>query len=312
MKDLRPLISQGICAIGVGLEETDLKSILPGELEAVTESVVSVVDKTLGRQPEFTGISNAELHWRETPVIAALKTADSGKNPALQIMRYGAGKIILSQAAPWHFAYESKPYLRTTFRRNLFMISRLLDNSGALMQAPVHSFLSTPPKLARQDLSTGWKTSDETHLDNPADNCWRADYDDSQWDIIELPSYFSHLGYVWYRKTFKLEKSLPDDLTLYIGACDDESWIWLNGKFLGEVTTKTNPGDYWSFTREYTIPAELLNENSDNTIVVRVNNTYLDGGIAGKPAITTRGSWLDSYYIQIPEADDDPYRYYRW
>ena len=32
---------------------------------------------------------------------------------------------------------------------------------------------------------------------------------------------------------------------------DDESWVWLNGRFLGELSEKTNPVDHWSLDRSY-------------------------------------------------------------
>jgi len=32
----------------------------------------------------------------------------------------------------------------------------------------------------------------------------------------------------------------------------------------------------------------------------------------GTPAFKTPGPWLNSFYLQTPEAGDDPYRYYRW
>jgi hypothetical protein len=88
--------------------------------------------------------------------------------------------------------------------------------------------------------------------------------------------------------------------------------VWLNGKFLGEVTKKTHPKDYWNFPRAYRIEPGMLNRAGENVLAVRVNDTYQTGGIAGRPALTAPGTWLRSYYLQTPQAGDDPYRYYRW
>ena len=92
---------------------------------------------------------------------------------------------------------------------------------------------------------------------------------------------------------------------------DDESQIWLNGKFLGEVTKANAPMDYWCRPRDFAIRrSELL--PGRNVIAVRVKNIFRDGGMAGSPRLFADGPWLNNYYLQTPEEEDDPYRYYRW
>ena len=57
-------------------------------------------------------------------------------------------------------------------------------------------------------------------------------------------------GTFWYRLDFFTPAALPKgQLELALGAIDDESWVWLNGQFLGEVTKATNPKDYWAADR---------------------------------------------------------------
>jgi hypothetical protein len=56
----------------------------------------------------------------------------------------------------------------------------------------------------------------------------------------------------------------------------------------------------------------MLKSDGENVLTILVNDTYLRGGILGKPALQVRGPWLESYYLQTPVAGDDPYRYYRW
>ena len=120
-------------------------------------------------------------------------------------------------------------------------------------------------------------------------------------------------GLCWHRLRFRVPANLKTEgLKLRIGPVDDESWVWLNGTFLGEVTKKTNPKDYWTFPREYPMKPGLLNRGGENVLVVLVNDTFQSGGMTGTPALVTPGAWLDSYYVQPPIAEDDPYRYYRW
>ena len=97
-----------------------------------------------------------------------------------------------------------------------------------------------------------------------------------------------------------------------MGAIDDEDWTYLNGHQNGSVNAQTNPDDHWAAERTYRIPREILRQTG-NVLAVRVRDTYLSGGIVRGPvAIVMPGRWLDSYYIDEPEAGDDPYRYYRW
>jgi beta-galactosidase len=101
-------------------------------------------------------------------------------------------------------------------------------------------------------------------------------------------------------------------LTLDVGAVDDESWIWLNDEFLGEVTQKTHPENYYRAKRIYKLKREQLSVDGENTLVIRVGDWFEKGGIMGTPKLSVESLCLDSYYIQKAIADDDPYRYYRW
>jgi lysophospholipase L1-like esterase len=311
-KNIQSKIEAGCNVIALGLNTAELNALLPGEIESEEKETVSYVDNALNGKSALLGISNAELHWREFPKIAALKPSAESENPALRVVKYGKGTVVLSQAAPWTFDEKAKPYVRTTYRRNAFLTARLLANAGAELNSPLRSFFTRPATLVKQDISANWKVADEKTLTNPVDNCWKPEFDDSSWKTVSIPNNYGDLGYTWYRLKFKVAKGFPENVIMSLGACDDESWIWLNGKFLGEITKENAPKDYYRRARDYKLPVELINSDKENVVVVRVNNTYLDGGMRGVPVLKTKGLWLKSYYIQTPIADDDPYRYYRW
>jgi hypothetical protein len=63
--------------------------------------------------------------------MAAIREASDGANQAFRVVKLGRGQVVLCQAAPWMFDFEKKGYLRTTYRRNVFLVSRLLHNLGA-------------------------------------------------------------------------------------------------------------------------------------------------------------------------------------
>jgi len=97
-----------------------------------------------------------------------------------------------------------------------------------------------------------------------------------------------------------------------MGAVDDEDWTWINGTLVGHIGQDTNPNDYWSAFRNYKIPPGRLHPGK-NVIAVKVNNLRQDGGIMTAPVgIYEPGRWLNAWYLDEPEALDDPYRYNRW
>lgn len=127
---LRRRIEEGLDVLALGLSEEEVARALPGAVKLKTEPTVPSIVQQFS-DPLLAGISNAELHWRTKLTLAAVQEAREGGNQALQVIRLGRGQVVLCQAAPWMFDFAKKGYLRTTYRRNVFLISRLLHNLGA-------------------------------------------------------------------------------------------------------------------------------------------------------------------------------------
>jgi hypothetical protein len=82
---------------------------------------------------------------------------------------------------------------------------------------------------------------------------------------------------------------------------------------LGIVMLSVNPKEYYAPPRNYALKAGTLREGGDNTIIVKVNDTFLNGGFKDTPFFEKNWApWLNTCYLQEPVADDNPYRYYRW
>jgi hypothetical protein len=310
----------GASVLCLGLDDTELTAALGDAVKAKNALQVSAMVDDLSA-PEFAGVSNAELHWRTRPNIAAIESVDSTSGPALKSIKLGKGRVILCQAAPWHFDYVKKPYLRTTYRRTVFLVSRLLANLGVNAGNPLPAMLGGMPQVSFMALDKGWVGLDDPDQNGRDKGWFQPRFDDSTWRPIQVPGAFDQLrpklanydGYFWYRLHFQLPANMPlGKLTLALGGIDDESWIWLNGAFLGEVTRKTHPKNFWNFPREYKLTPGMLKKEGENVLVVLANDTYLHGGIMGHPHLSRPGPWLKSYYVQPPEPVDDPYRYYRW
>jgi hypothetical protein len=311
------VVGAGGALLCLGLNAAELAAWLPDGPAAVAAKVEAQrLDDPL---PEvFAGLSDAELQWRTRPLIGTLQGAG---HPALRVIPLGQGTVVLCQAAPWDFDAAAKPYLRTTARRTEFMVARLLANLGAAFSNPVAANLAAPTVVSELALPAAWVGVEDRQQVGREQQWWQPAFEASAWPAIAVPGTFEaqrpaladYDGWFWYRLRFPAPDTFGGaDTTLFLGAIDDESWVWLNGEFLGEVTKATNAQDYWQFPREYALKPGLLRPGQENVLVVLVNDTYQSGGMNGRPALRRPAPWLQSYYVQVPQAGDDPYRYYRW
>lgn len=141
---------------------------------------------------------------------------------------------------------------------------------------------------------------------------------DAKWRPVRVPGYFdsqfkeleNYDGLFWYRLEFELPAGFSArEAELSLGPVDDESWVWLNGTFLGAVTTKTQAANCWEVPRNYQVKPSLLKPGK-NVLVVLCNDLAGTGGILGVPSLRIPQKY--SFHTDSPIASDDPYRYYRW
>lgn len=119
-------------------------------------------------------------------------------------------------------------------------------------------------------------------------------YNDGNWDRIPVPGdwedcgYSDYNGYAWYRKSFSINQ-LPKGYPLYLvlGRIDDTDEVYLNGKRL--AGSGSFPPDFvtaYDTDRKYLIPAGMLKSGGNNTVAIRVYDSFLAGGIvSGSPGI---------------------------
>jgi hypothetical protein len=323
----------GMNVLCIGLGSEDLDRIL-GEIRERTRGwklptrnvqTYSCHEHSLSDHPDsaYAGVSQADVHWRTKVRLTVIDDPAQRPQVLQTVAFYGKGRTVLCQVAPWMFDTDAKPYVRTSYRRTVFLASRLLANLGAVFETPLLDRFAQPAPLLDVAVGEGsWRGKVDREDVGRNQQWWAADLDDTTWEEIRVPgppfdvqraALKDYDGLFWYRVRFRVPEGLKtDDVTLHVGPVDDESWVWLNGEFLGEVTKKTNPDDYWRFPREYPLKRGQLNVDGENVLAVRVNDTYKTGGITGEPRLRRPAPWLDSYYVQVPIADDDPYRYYRW
>ena len=319
--DLTDKINNGACVVGLGLSQKDIERVAAGKVK-VEEAPIPPLDVQDMSDPALAGVARADLHWRAKLTGAALAPTTGRSSRALRVLGIGKGRLVLCQVAPWMLDGENKPYLRTSYRRNVFLISRILHNLGAATRTPLLARLGRAAEIDEFPLPPKWVGRVDRDGVGRKEAWWRPGLDDHRWKPIAVPGMFDeqvpgltaeYNGLFWYRLRFRAPAGLKTEgLTLHLGPADDESWVWLNGRFLGEVTKKTNPKDYWTFPRTYAMKPGTLKPGGENVLVVLVNDTYQTGGLTGAPRLAAPGAWLGSYYVQEPVAGDDPYRYYRW
>ncbi|MDX9980218.1 MAG: glycoside hydrolase family 2 TIM barrel-domain containing protein, partial [Lentisphaeria bacterium] len=253
----RKRIEQGAQALALGLSAEEAQQLVPGiqaEPVAAYSTLADLAD------PLFAGLAAAELHWRTkldyAAVAASGPVAENG-SAALRAAALGQGRVVFCQVAPWMLNEEAKPYLRTSKRRNLFLVAQLLDNLAVRLDSPLPELLASPARSATQPLEEGWRGLVDREDQGRNQNWFLENFDDTAWKPIQvgatfesqIPELAEYDGAYWYRLRFQVPETIrrDEDITLHIGAIDDESAIWLNGQLLGEVTAKTHPDNYWSF-----------------------------------------------------------------
>ncbi len=126
---------------------------------------------------------------------------------------------------------------------------------------------------------------------------WKSpSYDDSSWELINVPSaweqegYPGYDGYAWYRLNFSIPAELRNEkLYVVLGKIDDEDHVYLNGHLIGSVFDLPKDGDYrrkgyeYNARRVYAIPADLIRKNGENVLAVRVYDGQIRGGIYEGP-----------------------------
>lgn len=316
-ENLREALEAGADLVALGWSAGEIHRLLPKE--KVAEGVFST-DLAPGLQeiPEFAGICNADLHLRYEEKFAAFP-ADSAGGRLLQSVKFGKGRLVFFQVPPYRI--NQQEYIkRTTVRRGLYTASRLLANLGAgartgLLERFRVSALRSPMSL---DLAGKWEGVEDLEgklrrgeqlPDLSVVKRWRQVVVPGMFNQ-EIPELRGRNGFFWYRKRFELPPGLAaEPLELEIGAVDDESWIWLDGKFLGAVTRESHPKNYWNVSRRHQFsPGEL--SPGPHELVVLCNDIYNIGGIGGSPRISVSNPFRMHADRAIPE--DDPYRYYHW
>ena len=150
------------------------------------------------------------------------------------------------------------------------------------------------------DLSGDWRfaTGDDPQWADRA-------FDDSEWDVVPAPAlwdsfgYADYDGYGWYRRTFAAPASVSIvPLRMEIGGVDDDDWVYINGRLVGE-----GKGCYQK--RVYRVPPGVVRAG-ENLIAVRIYDGAMGGGLAVGPITLGEESLADR--LELTDCRIEPAR----
>lgn len=135
-------------------------------------------------------------------------------------------------------------------------------------------------RLKLESLIGEFPTVDRGLVDSVA--VWaQAEFDDSAWSDISVPSTWEQQGYerldgvAWYRTTFELTATeASTGVAIGVGAIDDSDSTFVNGAFVGGMQASAGS------VRRYEVAPGVLRVGT-NTLAVRVVDLGGNGGIVG-------------------------------
>ena len=301
--------------LAVALDDREANTFLPFKVtmkkaEHIAASIVPAKPDSL-----FAGVAPADVYTRdarEIPLVAG------GATPLGDgILAEGpAGHVVFCQIAPWQYDYNAKNgaawqldnkdhYIKWTYQRSSFLLSRLLGNMGAgaatllldrfgkpaLAGESIQDLLDAPwiedgkKELA---LPTHWKglAIGRGMNKNPPDGWQSPEFDDSPWKPIRLPGMWDeqYAGLsldvrpwsFYQRVSFSVPADMLDkDVTLVLGSVEVDDWTYVNGQQVGSFADKTGGREKF---RQYTIPKGLLKPGK-NVLAMKIFTWGNHGGL---------------------------------
>lgn len=153
---------------------------------------------------------------------------------------------------------------------------------------------------------------------------WKdVDFDDTHWKNVTVPAawetqgFRDYDGFGWYRTRFRIPTSIVDQqLVMLLGKIDDLDETYLNGERIGRTGSFPShklpapTGDEWVQVRAYAIPPNLLRQNQENVLAVRVYDAMLQGGIYDGPiGIVSREQYIE-WEETVRRSFEDEWRFF--
>jgi len=138
---------------------------------------------------------------------------------------------------------------------------------------------------------TDWRfRADPTEVGKQEEWFKPARYSETDWIPVKVPTFWAEndaignlLGDGWYRIAFMMPAaSQGKALRLMFAGVDEQAWVYLNGKLIGEHSEKSEKKAYTALYDEpfiVEVPSDQLKSSAQNVLHVRVHNQVGAGGI---------------------------------
>ena len=151
--------------------------------------------------------------------------------------------------------------------------------SPQVSSAKIEANLWDAPTTKLHSFAGKWAFRTDPYIEGDEGGWWRAAHDDARWDQMDVPGvwdtvdvYSNYAGVAWYRLKFNYDASWANlRARLVFESVYNDAEVWLNGVKLGEST--------FGFLPFYFEVTSLLNTNTVNTLVVRVDNQFKRGAV---------------------------------
>lgn len=145
-------------------------------------------------------------------------------------------------------------------------------------------------------ISNQWQFSKDNDNVGISEGWYKTGFDTSSWQQITVPAFWDftavgqYNGYAWYKVGFTAPKKLKDKKSvLMFEGVDEQAWIYLNGEYIGENTSKsTNKSIDEIWDKPFEIPLKKLIYDGENILTVRVHNSSFAGGIHKNVSVKVR------------------------
>lgn len=152
-----------------------------------------------------------------------------------------------------------------------------VDDVGLLFMLPGRG----DPLVGKEKVASleGWRLKLDPDNVGIFQKWYRVDYDDSNWQPIEVTRGWENQGDVgaydglgWYRVKVSIPETVKNrEVYLYFGAVDENAYVWVNGVYIGSHFGWREP-----FSLDITEAARV---GGTNLVTVLVKDTAFQGGI---------------------------------
>jgi len=247
------------------------------------------------RNPQWNdGWSNNDLYWRDkyaVPVFEGFPSQFDATDPAVIVRNpFGSGEYWFVSLTPEIF----KNTLATA--KTGRVINSILSQNGVVFLQSENPYRIKDEGLTLDLRDRKWEFKMDPQ-DMGLKEQWEKSNASEGWlkgliaDGVEVrvgvpwESFLKedYNGIAWYR----LNLDLPSDKNLYLnlGPIDDFDQAYFNGTPIGKTNRDTPK--WWAEPRTYIIPKELIKDDGDNLITIRVEDESGIGGIKSGPVTIT-------------------------